>query len=58
MEHKITIGIEAESQSKAVKIAEALIEINNALSEEDLFELRKVLKTNPGIIQTAKRFLG
>ena len=58
MEHKVTIGIEAESQSKAVEIAEALIDIKNALSNKDLFELRRILKEKPGIIQTAKKFLG
>lgn len=58
MEHKITIGIEAESQSKAISIAEALVSIKNTLSETDLLELAKLLKSNPGIVKTAKKLLG
>lgn len=58
MEHQITIGIEADSQPKAVAIAQALVEIKNALSESDLLELAKLLKTKPGIVKTAKQFLG
>lgn len=58
MEHKITIGIEAESQQKAVEIAQALVDIKNALTVDDLLELRKILKEKPGIVQKAKRFLG
>ena len=58
MEHQITIGIEAASQPKAVEIVNALIEIKNALNEADLIELSKLLKKNPGIVKTAKKFLG
>lgn len=58
MEHKITIGIEAESQQKAVAIVEALVKIKNALSESDLLELARILKEKPGIIKTAKKFFG
>lgn len=58
MEHKITIGIDAVSQLKAVEIVNALIEIKNALNEADLIELSKLLKKNPGIVKTAKKFLG
>lgn len=57
MEHKITIGIEAESQSKAIEIAKALTEIKNVLSESDLLELAKLLKNKPGLVKTAKKFL-
>ncbi len=57
MEHQITIGIEAKTKQQATAITQALIEIKNALSENDLLELAKILKSNPGIVQTAKRFL-
>lgn len=58
MEHKITIGIEAESQKKAMEIVQALVDIKNALTVDDLLELRKILKEKPGIVQKVKRFLG
>lgn len=58
MEHQITIGIKAESQQKAIEIAQALAEIKNALSENDLLELAQLLKSKPGIVKTAKRLLG
>lgn len=58
MEHQITIGIKADSQQKAIEIAQALAEIKNALSENDLLELAKLLKSKPGIVKTAKRLLG
>lgn len=57
MEHKITIGIEAESQQKAVAIAEALLQIKNVLSDSDVMELAKLLKSKPSLIKTAKQFL-
>lgn len=57
MKHEVTIGIEAQSEQQAVIIAQALVEIKNALNDKDLLELAKILKTNPGIVQTAKRFL-
>lgn len=57
MEHQITIGIEAQNRQQAIAIAQALIAIKNALNEKDLCELAKLLKSNPGIVQTAKRFL-
>lgn len=58
MEYQITIGIQAESQPKAVQIAQALTEIKNVLTEADLLELAKLLKTKPGLVKTAKKFLG
>lgn len=58
MEHQITIGIEAESQQKAVAIVQALVQIKNCLSEQDLIELAKILKEKPGLVKTAKKFLG
>ena len=58
MEHKITIGIEAESQTKATEIAQALVDIKNSLTVDDLLELSKILKEKPGIVKKAKKFLG
>lgn len=58
MEHQITIGIEAESQQKAVAIVQALVQIKNCLSEQDLIELAKILKEKPGVVKMAKKFLG
>lgn len=58
MEYKITIGIQAESQPKAVEIAQALTDIKNVLTESDLLELAKLLKAKPGLVKTAKKFLG
>lgn len=57
MEFKITIGIEADSQLKAVEIVKALTDIKNVLSESDLLELAKLLKNKPSLVKTAKRFL-
>lgn len=57
MEHKITLGIEAESQQKAIAIVQALTDIKNALSESDLIELAKLLKSKPGLVKTAKKYL-
>jgi len=57
MEHQITIGIEADSQQKALEIAQALIDIKNVLSESDLLELAFLLKSKPGLVKTAKKFL-
>jgi len=58
MIHEIKIGIEAHSEQKAIDIAKDLIEIKNHLSDKDLKDLAKILKHNPDVIQTAKKFLG
>ena len=58
MVHVITIGIEAQSEQQALELAKALIEIKNSLSDNDLKDLAKLLKTNPSIIKTAKKYLG
>ena len=58
MEHEVKIGIEAESKSKAIEVAQALIDIRKALTDTELFELRRVLKEKPGIIKTVKKFFG
>lgn len=58
MRQEITIGIEAPSKEYAQRIAEALVQIKNSLSDKDLVDLARLLKENPGIIKTAKKFLG
>jgi hypothetical protein len=57
MTHKISIGIEAPNEQKAVELAKALVQIKNSLSDKDLLDLAKILKENPGIIQIAKKYL-
>lgn len=54
----MTIGIEAQSEQQAVELVKALIEIKNNLSDTDLKDLAKILKTNPSIVKKAKQFLG
>lgn len=58
MEYIIKIGIEAANKPKAEEIATDLMSIRNALTDADLKELKNLLEKNPGIVQTAKRFLG
>lgn len=58
MEYQIKIGIEAQSKSMAEDVAIDLITIKNSLSDADLKALAKMLRTNPGIVQTAKKLLG
>lgn len=58
MEYIIKIGIQAQSQPKAQEIATDLMSIRNALSDSDLKELKNLLEKNPGIVKTAKQFLG
>lgn len=57
MEHSVTIGINTESKQKAIEVATALVEIRNILGDNDTIELAGLLKRNPGIIKTAKKFL-
>lgn len=57
MEHPVTIGIKADSKAQALEVAKALIDIKNALSDSDLLDLAKLLKQNPAIVSTAKKFL-
>lgn len=57
MEYIIKIGIQAQSEAKAQEIASDLMSIKNALSDADLKELKNLLEKNPGIVQTAKKFL-
>jgi hypothetical protein len=58
MKHEIKISIEAKDEATALELIKALIEIKNALSDSDLKELAKILKSNPSIVKTAKKFLG
>ena len=58
MKHRITIEINAPTEQEALAIAKALIKIKNALSDKDLFDLALLLHENPGIVHTARKFLG
>lgn len=55
---EIKIGIEAQSEQQAREIVQDLITIKNNLSDRDLKDLANLLKKNPGIVKTAKKFLG
>lgn len=55
---EIKIGIEAQSEQQAREIVQDLITIKNNLSDKDLKDLANLLKKNPGIVKTAKKFLG
>ena len=57
MEYIIKIGLHAQSEAKAQEIASDLMSIKNSLSDSDLKELKTLLEKNPGIVQTAKKFL-
>ncbi|MDP1801329.1 MAG: hypothetical protein Q8L81_08255 [Bacteroidota bacterium] len=57
MIYTIKLGIEAQSEQQAIDIANDLAELKNLLSDKDLKELKKVIKKNPGIVETAKKFL-
>jgi len=58
MKHEIKISIDAKDEATAIEIVKALIEIKNQLSDQDLKELARILRTNPSIVKTAKRLLG
>lgn len=58
MKHRITIEINAPTEQEALAIAKALIKIKNALLDKDLFDLAQLLHENPGIVNTARKFLG
>lgn len=58
MIYEIKFGIEAPSEKQAIGIANDLAELKNLLSDNELNELVKVIKKNPGIVQTAKQLLG
>lgn len=58
MKHEIKISIEAKDEASALELVKALIEIKNALTDQDLKDLAKLLKSNPSIVKTAKKFLG
>lgn len=58
MIYEITIGIEAQTEQQAAELAKALVDIKNKLSDSDVKDLAKLLKNNPTIVKTAKKFLG
>ena len=58
MKHEFKISIDAKDRDEAVLILFAMLEIKNNLSDNDLKDLAKLLKSNPSIVKTAKKFLG
>lgn len=58
MEHQVTLGLDTESKAKAIEVAEALVSIRNILGDADTIDLARLLKSKPGLIKTAKKFLG
>lgn len=48
--------VNAANGQEAERIKESLLTVYNSLSAADLFELAKLLKENPGIVQKAKEF--
>jgi len=58
MTYKIVVGIDATNEQQADELAKALVQIKNSLSDKDLLDLAKLLKEKPGIVKTAKKFLG
>ena len=58
MEHIVKMAFDAPTKAEAEDNAIDLMEINNALSKADRKLLKQLLKQNPGIVQTAKKFLG
>jgi hypothetical protein len=57
MKHEFKISIDAKDRDEAVLLLFAMLEIKNCLSDNDLKELAKILKKNPAIVKTAKKFL-
>lgn len=58
MKHEFKISINAKDRDEAVLILFAMLEIKNALTDQDLKDLAKLLKSNPSIVKTAKKLLG
>jgi hypothetical protein len=59
MEHELKVKIEGLSKEKAIEVLTDLLSIRKSLrSDADVKALAKLLLTNPGIIETAKKFLG
>ena len=58
MKYEFRIAINAKDKDEAVLLLFAMLEIKNCLSDNDLKDLAKLLKSNPSIVKTAKKFLG
>lgn len=58
MVHTVKVAIEAPSRDEAEDEVNDLLAIGNALNKTDRKILVKLLKEKPGIVQTAKNFLG
>jgi hypothetical protein len=51
------VNIHAENNQDAKKILKALLEVNRALSKEEILSLSKAIKEKPHLIKKAKMFL-
>lgn len=58
MRYKVCIEIDAPNEPQANELVQALVQIKNSLSDKDLLDLARLLKEKPGIVKTAKKFLG
>jgi hypothetical protein len=57
MEYTYNVKIDAPSSDKAKEALQAMFDLKKAMSHEDLILFAKKVKENPGLIQTAKKWL-
>jgi hypothetical protein len=57
MEYSYTVKIDAPTAEKAKEALQAMLDLKKATSHEDLILFAKKIKENPGLIQTAKKWL-
>ena len=57
MEFTFNVKIDAPSNEKARAAIQAMIDLKKSMSHEDLLLFAKKVKENPGLIQTAKKWL-
>ena len=57
MEYSYNVKIDAPNPDKAKEALQAMLDLKRAMSHEDLILFAKKVKENPGLIQTAKKWL-
>ena len=57
MEYSYTVKIDAPTPEKAKEALQALMDLKKSMSHEDLILFAKKVKADPGLIQTAKKWL-
>jgi hypothetical protein len=57
MEYSYTVKIDAPTPEKAKEALQAMLDLKKTMSHEDLLLFAKKVKDNPGLIQTAKKWL-